>query len=155
MYSFELLSGLSINFNVLCLSSGPNSNFIHTAVTFHCRIGGFPFSYLDLPTKPLLDHFNQKLASWKGHCLSRGRLILVNLVLTSLPHYYMSFFFLPQWVINRIDQLRLAFWKGDSFVSGGQCLIDWKTVCWPNDFNTTWLAKWWWKLLSSWLPWVR
>ena len=81
----------------------------------HCRLGSFLFTYIGLPLnpitlskadwQPLIDRVDKRLAVWKGHSLSRGgRLIIVNSVPTCLPLYYMSFFFLPQWVINHIDR---------------------------------------------------
>jgi len=98
------------------------------------------------------------------HLSWRGRLILVNSVLTSLPLYYMSFFFVPQWVIYHIDRLRRAFfWNGDRSVAVGQCLISWEVLCTPcsvhglgkcqlRDFNIFLLTKWWWKLLLITIP---
>ena len=103
------------------------------------------------------------------YSLSRGgRLLLVNSVLTSLPLYFMSFFYLPQWVVDHIDRLRRAFfWIGESNVTGGQCLVNWEVLCSPRgsgglgirrlrDFNISLLSKLWWKLLTNHSsPWVK
>lgn len=111
---------------------------------------------------PLLDRFERYLACWKGPCLSRGgRLVLVNSVLYSIPLNYMSYFILPNWVIDHIDKIRRAFlWKGSNEVKGGLCLINWAQVCRPKSqggpgvrnlclANISLITKWWWRLLSS------
>ena len=97
-------------------------------------MGSFPFTYLGLPLKPttlskmewqpILDRIDKRLASWKGHTLSRGgRLILVNSVLTNLPLYHVILF--PSAVGNHhIDRLRRAFlWKADRSVTGGNAWL--------------------------------
>ena len=136
-YIFELLSGLSINFNKSSLYQlgPPCLDLAAVSGALHCKIGSFPFPHLGLSLKPttfskedwqpLLDRIDKRLAAQKGHSLSRGgRLILVNSVLTSLSLYFMSFFYLPQWVVEHIDRLRRAFfWIGESVVTGGQCLV--------------------------------
>ena len=122
IYIFKLLSGLLINFNKSSLYQLEPSSLDLTVVSslLHWRMGNFPFTYLGLPLKPtslfktdwhsLLDRIDKRLASWKGHTLSReGRLILVNSILSSLLLYFISFFFIPQWVIDHIDRLRRAF----------------------------------------------
>ena len=92
-------------------------------------------------------------------------------MLTSLPLYFMSFFFLPQWVIDHIwsmIRLRCAFfWKGDNNITGGHCLVSWEVLCTLRclggleirrlrDFNTSQLSKWWWKYLTDHkAPWVQ
>ena len=119
----------------------------------HCIIESFPFSYRELPLKPtilskadwhlLLDRFDKRFAAWKGHSLSHGgRLILVNSVLSSLPLYFMSFYF-PQWVIEHIDKLRCAFfWNGENNTNEGQCLVSWDVLCSPCAFDV-------WEVLTS------
>ena len=130
-YIFELLSGLSINFQKSSLYQlrPPSLDQFQVYAMLHCKIGSFPFTYLGLPLnptsltpadwQPLIDRIDKRLTAWKGHSLSHGgKLILVNAVLTSIPLYFMSFL-LPHWVIDHIDCLRRAFfWKGNSSVSG-------------------------------------
>jgi len=91
--SFELVSGLKINFdkrNIYGLNLEPH--FLEEASCFlSCRIGDFPFKFLGIPVgasprksstwKPVLD-----LMEWKGKHLSiGGRVVLINSVLSSLP----------------------------------------------------------------------
>lgn len=145
---FELLSGLSINSAksaVYGLGSCTTNTACRASQILGCNLGAFPFVYLGIPLRhinmsrgdwqPLIDKFAYRLAGWKGNCLSRGgRLTLLNSVLTSLPLYYMSYFRLPQWVIQKIDQIRRGFlWKGAVYAHGSSSLISWETVCTPRD----------------------
>jgi len=96
-----------------------------------------------------------------SYLISRRQAILVNSVLTSFPLYYMAFFFLPQSVVDYIDRLRRAFfWKGESSIIGGQCVVSWDVlyspsgtgglgICRLKDFNISLLSKLWWKLLTT------
>jgi hypothetical protein len=56
------------------------------------------------------------LSSWKGKLLSLGgKLILINLVLSNMVLYMISFFLLPKGVLHRLDYYRSRFfWQGDS-----------------------------------------
>jgi hypothetical protein len=52
----------------------------------------------------------QKLGNWIEKLLSYGdRLILINLVLTSLPMFILSFFEIPKGVRKRLDFYRSRF----------------------------------------------
>jgi hypothetical protein len=84
---------------------------------FGCEIGSFPVRYLAIPIhfrklrngewKPMEDRFERKLASWMGKLLSYGdRLILINLILTSLPMFMLSFFEILIGVRKRINLFR-------------------------------------------------
>jgi hypothetical protein len=71
------------------------------------------------------------LAGWKGHLLSiAGRIVLVNVVLGSLPIYFMSSTLLPKTVRELLDAKRRAFfWTGEDKCNGANCLVDWERVC--------------------------
>jgi hypothetical protein len=77
---------------------------------FGCKEGEMPFRYLGIPmsSRKLLnkdwsvveERFQKKLSSWKGKLLlSGGRLVLINLVLSSFPMFLMSFFKIPKGVV--------------------------------------------------------
>jgi len=94
IYCFELLSGLPINFRKSSIYLLGPAQLLQIVDVVHCRMGSFPFTYLDVPLnptalstadwQPLFDKINQVLSSWKGHSLSRGgRLVIVNSILTS------------------------------------------------------------------------
>lgn len=138
--------------------------------------------YLGIPLKvgkmkkvdwmPLIDKVESSLPNWKGRFLSRGgRLVLINSVLSSIPAYWMSFFYFPMWVIKRIDKIRRAFfWSGKNKVSGIKCLSKWENLCRSKEqggigiINLHWqnialLGKWLWKLLTNeenlWVKFIR
>jgi len=91
----------------------------------------------------------------------RGRIIMINVVLSAILMYFLFFFPLPIWVKRDIDSLRVKFlWNGAHRGGKGFCLVNWKRVCKRKefgslgvinlrDFNTTLLLKWWWKLLED------
>jgi len=65
-----------------------------------------------------------------------GRLRLVNVVLTSIPTYYLTVFKLQKWAIKKIDKLRRSFlWKGSTDANGGHCLVKWSKVMRPKNFG--------------------
>jgi magnesium-transporting ATPase (P-type) len=53
------------------------------------------------------ERIEKRLSSWKGKYLSvGGRLVLINLVLSSLPIFILSFFENPKGVLEKIDYFR-------------------------------------------------
>jgi hypothetical protein len=58
----------------------------------------------------------RKLSSWKGKYLSvRWRLVLINLVLSSMVLFMLSFFEVPKGVLEKIDYYRSRFfWQNDN-----------------------------------------
>jgi hypothetical protein len=78
--SFELVSGLKINFSKSSIVGiNLDDDFVEAASTFlSCSIGSIPFKFLGIPVganprrfttwQPILDMFNKKLAVWgEGH----------------------------------------------------------------------------------------
>jgi hypothetical protein len=119
---FEQLSGLKINFHkseIFCFGK-TNEHVDAYKRIFGCEVGSLPFKYLGIPIhywrllnsewKPAEDHFEKKLGCWIGKMLSYGdRLVLINLVLTSLPMFLLSFFEIPKGVRKRMDFYRSRF----------------------------------------------
>ena len=110
----------------------------------------------------MINKTDRKLECWKDHTLSRrGRLRLINYIITALPIYYMPLFILPQLVIQHRDCIQRAFsGKGDKEVHGSGCLMNWSKVCSPKthgglgtrdvrSFNTALIAKWRWHFLQK------
>jgi hypothetical protein len=112
LYLFEQLSGLKINFHkseVYYFGSAKEIEQDYMEL-FGCQTGSLPFKYLGIPIhyrrlrngewKSVEDRFESKLGNWIGKLLSYGdRLILINLVLTSLPMFMLSFFEIPKGVL--------------------------------------------------------
>ncbi|GKV00956.1 hypothetical protein SLEP1_g13565 [Rubroshorea leprosula] len=171
--TFELVSGLKINFNKsLIIGIGVEEEWIDKmAWIMCCKKGNLPFKYLGIPIggscrkisfwKPLVEVFHKKLTTWKGWYLSLGsQITLINSVLSSLPVFWMSMNLIPKGTILSLDKIRRRFlWGG---IEGGK-KINWvkcDTVC--NDkelgglgvkdlrkFNLALLGKWWGKLVNK------
>jgi hypothetical protein len=61
--------------------------------------------------KAIEERFEKKLSGWKGKMLIVGGcLVLINLVLSSLPMFMMSFFKLPKGVSKMLNYYRSRFY---------------------------------------------
>jgi hypothetical protein len=146
LYAFKQLSGLKINFHkseVLCYGATRELEASYTSL-FGCDSGDYPFRYLGIPMhhRQLLNsewskveqRFQQKLLCWKAKYLSyEGRLVLLNLVLSRLLMFMMSFFEVPKgvlknWIISDLD----FFWQG-SAIKHKYMLAKWDILCRPKD----------------------
>jgi hypothetical protein len=62
-----------------------------------------------------------------------GKVVIINVVLSSLPIYFMSAFIMPKWVIREIDAIRRNFlWKGSDTNSKNLHIANWDMICWPK-----------------------
>lgn len=137
LYLFKGSYGLSINYLKNCLYSTnydyqPN---IVSAMTLNCNRDCLPITYLGVPLlgrwprrqdwAKLTGMVSSRLTPWKAIYLSLGGcLTLINLVLSTIPVYYISVFKLPTWVIQEIDKIRRDFlWKGLDLRSKGVRLV--------------------------------
>ena len=125
--AFEQLSDLKINFHKSeIFYFGEAKNYENYYMEqFGCNSGNFPIRYLGIPIHyrklsnndwvKIQERFEQCLSSWKGKNLSTGgRLTLINLVLSNLPIYMMSFFEIPKAVCKKLDYSRSRFfWQSD------------------------------------------
>ena len=120
--AFEHLSGLKINFHKSELFSFGEAQYDVSlyADLFGCGQGQFPIKYLGIPIhyrrltntewKLVEERLQIRLNSWKCKLLSLGgRLVLINLVLTNMVLYMISFFQLPKRVLKRLDYFRSRF----------------------------------------------
>jgi len=123
---FEITSGLKINFaknqfGAICKFD----QWRRVAVEFlNCSMQSMPFSYLDILIgtnprhsaiwDPVIRKCEEKLARWKQkHVSFGGRVTLINSVLTTLPIYFLSFFKIPNKVIDKLINIQRRFlWGG-------------------------------------------
>jgi hypothetical protein len=146
LQSFADSTGLKVNYHKSCLVpiNVDSSKVIHLARVFGCTIGTLPFTYLGLPlgtTKPLVRDFaplvcrvERRMSASSTFLSYSGRLQLVNLVLSSLPTYFMSTIKLPKTVIEAIDKVRKnCLWRGNAIDAKGYNLAAWLTVTIPKE----------------------
>jgi hypothetical protein len=112
--TFEQLSDLKINFHkseIFCFDKAKDHERFYSQL-FGCVMGKYRFRYLGLPMntrklnnkdwKTIEDRIEKRLSGWKGEMLSvGGQLVLINLVMSSLPMFMMSFFELPRGVLKK------------------------------------------------------
>jgi hypothetical protein len=96
--AFEQLSGLKINFHkseMFCYGVARARQIEYTQI-FGCDMGSYPFQYLEIPMhhrklmnkdwKHVEKRFQKRLNCWRSKLLPvRGRHVLINFVLSSLP----------------------------------------------------------------------
>jgi hypothetical protein len=114
--AFEQLSSLKINFHkseLFCFNEAQDSAVLY-AELFGCGQGQFPIRYLGIPIhyqrltiaewKSVEERLQKRLTTWKCKLLSLGgRLVLINLVLTNMVLYMISFFLLPKGILHKLD----------------------------------------------------
>jgi mannosylglycoprotein endo-beta-mannosidase len=90
---------------------------IEFADMMNCATGVWPIKYLGVPVTssklhvidwlPVDEKLVKRLDGWKGSALSfGGKLILINLSLSSIPTYYMSMYLLPKTILKKMDRTR-------------------------------------------------
>jgi hypothetical protein len=83
-----------------------------------CRYLGLPLHTRRLRKidfMPPIDKVGGKLPSWKGKLMSKAASAqFIKSVLTSVVTYHATVFYLPKWLIKKVDKLRRDFfWKGE------------------------------------------
>jgi len=123
IYIFELLSRLSIKFHKLSIYPlGPSSlDLFQVFALLYNRTWSFPFTYLrlslsqaDHPLQSGLadppDRIDKDISYLEGSLsISWRQFNSCQSILTILSLYFISYFFLPQWMINYIDRWRRVF----------------------------------------------
>src|SRR3954470_7154885 len=111
-----------------------------------CSQGKFHIKYLGVPLhfeklskediQPLIDKILKRIAGWRGKLLSyRGRLILIQACLASIPIYLLSFFKFPKWAIELINsQMANCLWN-DFEGHRKLHLANWRLVCMKKEFG--------------------
>jgi hypothetical protein len=148
LYCFEWLFGLKINYHkseayVFGMSEGDQ---VRIANMLNYNLGRLHMKYLGIlvndvklgmvPLSSVAKKVSKRVPPWKGkHMSSRGRLILTNNCLSSLPTYTMGFYLVPLGIHRKMDHVRAKFfWRG----AGGEfkChMMRWSAVCHPKMFG--------------------
>ena len=106
----------------------------------------------------MIDKVEHHLEGWQSRVLSRGgRPVLLQLVLSAIPIFYLFVFRLPAGVGRRLDGLlRNFFWEVSGSAGGGMALVSWDMMCRPTSYDglrvlhlhtmntallTTWIAR--------------
>ena len=170
---FEQLSGLKINFHKSEIFSFGKAKDMEDQYRhiFGCESGTLPLKYLGIPVhyrtlrnaewNPIENRFSSKLGCWRSKLLSYGdRLVLINLVLTTLPMFMLSFLEIPIGVRKRLDFYRSNFFWQSNEHKKKYRLSKWNILCRPKDQcglrievlelkDKCLLRKWLFKLLSE------
>lgn len=147
LQSFQLLSGLKINFNKSSLySCSKDEKKIKKYVQIlGCKKGSWPLNFLgdqiDLSSikktfwVSLIQKFKEKLASWKKDTLNQaGRLSLIKSTINSLPVYWFSLHKVPVGVCKKMETtIKDFFWenineKGE-ISKKKMSLLAWDKIC--------------------------
>jgi exonuclease III len=120
--SFEMVSGLKVNFFKSKLYGiNIKENFLRASSSFlHCAVESIPFRFLGIPVGanprrratwiPIIESMRNRLNNWNGRMLSiRGRVTLINSVLSSLPLYFFSFYKAPSCVLKELVTIQRNF----------------------------------------------
>ncbi|XP_038704727.1 uncharacterized protein LOC120000673 [Tripterygium wilfordii] len=170
---YEVMSGLKINFHKSSLVGiGVNKVWAESlAVRYYCKYESLPVKCLGMPLganfnlaktwKPVLEKFQDRLASWKGRQLSvGGRLTLIKSALSNLPIYFMSLFRMPSSIARKIEQMQRNFLWGDSDEKRKIHNVSWQQVIKAKKLgglgigdilikNQALLCKWLWRFLTE------
>ncbi|XP_057739774.1 uncharacterized protein LOC130956823 [Arachis stenosperma] len=119
---FEMMSGLSINFNKSSLIPiNCEQPWTHNMCNLlGCKVANLPMRYLGISLranprqvstwKPIIDKVEEKLSLWKAKVLNKaGKLVLIKFMLNSLPVYYLSLYKMLKAVVEMLISLQRKF----------------------------------------------
>jgi mannosylglycoprotein endo-beta-mannosidase len=101
---------------------------------FPCRYLGLPLGFRKprkIDVQPLFDSAVSSLKGWRGILMTKkGRLTLINSVITSIATYFLTIFPAEKWIIKSFNKLwRNVLWTPDEEASRGKCLVSWQKIC--------------------------
>jgi hypothetical protein len=140
--SFANSTGLHVNYqkpNIYPINVS-NERMDILAKTLNCKIGTYPFTYLELLmgiTKPRIDSFlpliqkiEKRLSTTSLFLSQAGRLQTVNAVFTSLSTFYLCTLKIPSLVIKQIDKYRRhCLWRGTDINATRPAQAAWRLAC--------------------------
>ena len=120
LYTFEISTGLKVNFNKSSMMpiNMDEDRLSHLTRTVNCQKGSLPFTYLGLPlgiTKPSLDYFipivtrvEKRLCGITDFLNYGGKLQMVKSVMTSLPIFFMCTLDVPHSIKEQVVKYKFA-----------------------------------------------
>ncbi|GAU43586.1 hypothetical protein TSUD_27880 [Trifolium subterraneum] len=143
--SYELVSGLKISF-VKSKLYGLNVDtrlLVPGSIFLSCSAETIPFKFLGIPVganprrqetwKPVVEAMTNHLSLWKSRHLSfGGRVTLINLVLSSLPLYFFSFFKALSCIVKLLERIQRNFLWGGGVDDKKICWVKWDHICLPK-----------------------
>ena len=91
---------------------------------------------------PILEKMKRRFSGWKRLYLSKGgRLTLLKSMLSSLPTYYLSFFSIPRFVVDRLERIHRNFLWGSTDAEFKCPLVAWVKVCSPVEVGGLGIKK--------------
>ena len=111
--------------------------------------------------EPMISKFVAKLSKWNQKNLSMGgRVTLIKSVLNALPIYLLSFFKIPQRVVDKLVSLQRNFMWGGNHQLKRIPWVKWEVVCLPKSegglgikdlakFNAALRGRWIWELAAN------
>ena len=105
--------------------------------------GQLPVTYLGIPLissrlrnfhcNELLVRIEKRVGSWINRNLSyAGRLLLIQFVISSIQTYWTSHLFLPQQIIDKIEQMMRKFLWSGTILGSNAAKVAWDKVCKPK-----------------------
>ncbi|XP_016173257.1 uncharacterized protein LOC107615734 [Arachis ipaensis] len=173
---FELMSGLSINFDKSSLIPiNCEEQWVERMCNLlDCKGDALLVKYLGISLganlmlvktwKPIIEKVEEKLSLWKAKVLNKaGKLVLIKSVLNSLPVYYLSLFKMPKAIAEKLISLQRRFMWSSEEGRTGMALVRWEVVQAPKKLgelgvgdamvrNTALLFKWWWRFAKEECP---
>ena len=142
--SFELVSGLKINFSKSSFGAiGMSESWkVATARYLNYKLLAIPFLYLGIPIganprcsdiwDPIVKKCERKLTKWKQKLLSfGGRVTLIKSVLNSIPTYFFSFFRAPNKILDKLVWIQRRW--GGGMEEKKIAWVKWESVCLPKE----------------------
>jgi hypothetical protein len=142
LYSFELMTGLKINYmkSEVFLVGGDNDIATLYSNMFGCQVGKLPLKYLGVPVSSgVLKNSDcdfidaklvKKLDAWIGISTSSGgKKILIDACLSTVLCYPMSMFFIKKCFLEKVDKYRKRFFWQKRKDKKSYYMLKWSKVC--------------------------